>query len=259
MDELEISGKRYISTRRAAKDHKYSSDYIGQLIRGKKVIGQKVGRSWYVDAESLANYLDEEKGMPTSKKDTKAEVREVEVVKEVIKKEEPKIIIAKKIEPVHEEEKEEIVLRPIIQEEKEIAADPEVTHVKLNIASRKHSSEENAYRIPIEMRRDAKEKKGLVYLHDDEPSFPMQERKKRNSLVLDTEHASAVATLHEERIEDTQIIPSRSEKKNNSLVRSAVVVAVGLAVLFTVTGASALINAKLVFEEGRGFTRQFSL
>lgn len=65
MDELEISGRRYISSRRAAKEHKYHSDYIGQLIRGGKVEGQKVGRAWYVDAESLATYLNKERVEPT--------------------------------------------------------------------------------------------------------------------------------------------------------------------------------------------------
>ena len=60
MDELEISGKRYISSRRAAKQYKYHPDYIGQLIRGGKVVGTKVGRAWYVEAESLATYLGQE-------------------------------------------------------------------------------------------------------------------------------------------------------------------------------------------------------
>jgi len=60
MDELEISGRRYISSRIAAKEHKYHADYIGQLVRGGKVAGQKVGRAWYVDAESLAEYLGKE-------------------------------------------------------------------------------------------------------------------------------------------------------------------------------------------------------
>ena len=58
MDELEISGRRYISSRRAAKEHHYHADYIGQLIRSGKVGGQKVGRTWYVDAASLATYLE---------------------------------------------------------------------------------------------------------------------------------------------------------------------------------------------------------
>jgi len=60
MDELEISGRRYISSVRAAKEHKYHSDYIGQLVRGGKVAGQKVGRAWYVDADSLSEYLGKE-------------------------------------------------------------------------------------------------------------------------------------------------------------------------------------------------------
>lgn len=60
MDELEISGKRYISSRRAAKQHGYHSDYIGQLVRAGKVDGQKVGRAWYVDEESLKAYFSKE-------------------------------------------------------------------------------------------------------------------------------------------------------------------------------------------------------
>ncbi len=60
MDELELSGRRHLSAKRAAREHRYHSDYIGQLIRSGKVAGQKVGRSWYVDADSLAAYLSGE-------------------------------------------------------------------------------------------------------------------------------------------------------------------------------------------------------
>jgi hypothetical protein len=60
MDELIISGKRYISTKRAGKEYRYHSDYIGQLVRSGKVQGQKVGRSWYVSETSLAAYLRSE-------------------------------------------------------------------------------------------------------------------------------------------------------------------------------------------------------
>src|SRR3989344_188494 len=60
MDELEISGKRYISSRRAAKDNNYTQDYVGQLIRSGKVKGQKVGRAWYVESASLHDYLENE-------------------------------------------------------------------------------------------------------------------------------------------------------------------------------------------------------
>ncbi len=60
MDELEISGKRYISSKRIAKENKYHSDYIGQLIRGGKILGTKVGRAWYVEERSFADYLNKE-------------------------------------------------------------------------------------------------------------------------------------------------------------------------------------------------------
>ena len=62
MDELEIDGKKYLSSKRAAREHKYHTDYIGQLIRAGKVVGKKVGRSWYVEETSLKNYLLTEGG-----------------------------------------------------------------------------------------------------------------------------------------------------------------------------------------------------
>lgn len=61
MDELEISGKRYISSKRAAKENRYHIDYIGQLIRAGKITGSKVGRSWYVEVESLDAFLGKER------------------------------------------------------------------------------------------------------------------------------------------------------------------------------------------------------
>lgn len=69
MDELEISGKRYLSSRRAAKENHYHADYIGQLIRSGKVIGTKVGRAWYVEEESLGAYFAGE-GATLQMKDT---------------------------------------------------------------------------------------------------------------------------------------------------------------------------------------------
>jgi hypothetical protein len=57
MDELVLEGKKHISARRAAKEHGYASDYIGQLIRSGKIKGQKVGKAWFVEEESLSSYL----------------------------------------------------------------------------------------------------------------------------------------------------------------------------------------------------------
>src|SRR3989344_2500809 len=57
MDEIELGGRKFISARRAAKDNGYATDYIGQLIRGGKIEGQKGGRGWFVEVSSLENYL----------------------------------------------------------------------------------------------------------------------------------------------------------------------------------------------------------
>jgi hypothetical protein len=95
MDELEISGKRYISSKRAAELHKYHADYIGQLIRGQKVPGQKVGRAWYIDADALAAYLGKEvppRGPMKKDEPKEAPEQEVEGPQETVEEitEEPK-------------------------------------------------------------------------------------------------------------------------------------------------------------------------
>ena len=74
MDELEISGKLYISSKKAARQNKYHADYIGQLIRGGKIVGTKVGRAWYVEAASLASYLNEDPKDPKDPKEPEESV-----------------------------------------------------------------------------------------------------------------------------------------------------------------------------------------
>ncbi|MES2213767.1 MAG: helix-turn-helix domain-containing protein [Patescibacteria group bacterium] len=50
---LSLDGKEYISASRAAEKLNYAQDYIGALIRTGKVPGRMIGRSWYVDYDSL--------------------------------------------------------------------------------------------------------------------------------------------------------------------------------------------------------------
>lgn len=61
METVQIGGKQHISAKAAARAHGYTMDYIGQLIRGGKLSGSKVGRAWYVDVDSLAAYTGEQK------------------------------------------------------------------------------------------------------------------------------------------------------------------------------------------------------
>lgn len=55
-DSIKIDGSEYISSSRAAKLAKYSSDYIGQLCRRGSIPGRLVGRTWYVNKECLLEH-----------------------------------------------------------------------------------------------------------------------------------------------------------------------------------------------------------
>lgn len=56
MDELVISGRKYISSKRGAEITGYAKDYIGQLARGGKISATRVGRTWYVLEEALLKH-----------------------------------------------------------------------------------------------------------------------------------------------------------------------------------------------------------
>jgi excisionase family DNA binding protein len=56
MHELEIKGKKYISSKRAAELTGYAKDYVGQLAREQKIPATRVGRSWYVSEEAILEH-----------------------------------------------------------------------------------------------------------------------------------------------------------------------------------------------------------
>lgn len=53
MDELNLKGKKYISSKRAHEITGYTKDYVGQLARGGKIPAERVGRAWYIDEDAL--------------------------------------------------------------------------------------------------------------------------------------------------------------------------------------------------------------
>ena len=59
MKEVKIKGKTYIRTAAAAKLFGYSQDYLGQLSREGRIAAKRVGRSWFVDPDSVAAYQRE--------------------------------------------------------------------------------------------------------------------------------------------------------------------------------------------------------
>ena len=56
MDHITLGEKTLIKSSVLAKKLGYTSDYIGQLCRSQKVSAKLVGRTWYVDEESVREH-----------------------------------------------------------------------------------------------------------------------------------------------------------------------------------------------------------
>lgn len=56
MDTVVLDGTEYLKASSAAKQFGYTPDYIGQLCRGKKVDARLVGRTWFVNPDSLVDH-----------------------------------------------------------------------------------------------------------------------------------------------------------------------------------------------------------
>lgn len=56
MDSVIFDGVEYVKASVAAKQFRYTADYVGQLCRGKKVDARLVGRTWYVNPDSLKQH-----------------------------------------------------------------------------------------------------------------------------------------------------------------------------------------------------------
>lgn len=61
MDVVELQGRKYVKASKVAKDNGYTSDYVGQLCRAGLVRAERIGRSWYVDAEDVIKHRGEKK------------------------------------------------------------------------------------------------------------------------------------------------------------------------------------------------------
>lgn len=55
---------KYVSLTEASRVSNYTSDYLGSLIRKKKLGGKKIGRDWFTTMESLGAYLSFKKHLP---------------------------------------------------------------------------------------------------------------------------------------------------------------------------------------------------
>ncbi len=84
MKGITIGGVEYLPASSLAKQFRYTTDYIGQLCRAKKVDAQLVGRSWYVNPISLTahkegRYANTKAAAKVEVKESKAEEKGYEV------------------------------------------------------------------------------------------------------------------------------------------------------------------------------------
>jgi hypothetical protein len=246
MDELQISGRRYISSRRVARENGYHTDYIGQLIRGGKVKGQKVGRAWYVDAESFAIYLGKE--IPaTPIEDAAVEVTpEIEVAPAptTVTETEPEEVVDTVAESTKEESPEEITSADDTEDDdvKDIAEEKETEEVQEEIEM--EDDVEETTEVPVRTTNriaiNAKETMpktmgGLRYYPESEPLMPE---------VRSSEGVSRVA---DERIEgqvevsDVRTRPAKAAASHRGMHAPALVVIGIAALVFGVVVSSALV------------------
>ena len=54
--QIIFDGKKFLTSREASRVSGYASDYIGQLCRGGKLSCRRVGKSWFVEEDSLIAY-----------------------------------------------------------------------------------------------------------------------------------------------------------------------------------------------------------
>ncbi len=180
MEELEISGKRYISSKVAGKAYKYHPDYIGQLIRGNKVNGEKIGRAWYVDADDLVKYLNGEKSRIEN-----IAVKHTNVVwpsfieaRSIVQKESPAVLL----ENIKGTQKEEIPLKENVSrlEEK-----PEVIAVRVIESAKINEGDEEVSSLNKDIQGEKKKIEGELRYVDDVVFFPkIEKQNSRDSIIL---------------------------------------------------------------------------
>ena len=70
--------KNLIPTKEAAELSGYTSDYIARLARSGKISGHRIGHTWFVDTESLTQFLDQQEDRKIDYARALARAREVE-------------------------------------------------------------------------------------------------------------------------------------------------------------------------------------
>ncbi|MGB4076413.1 MAG: hypothetical protein WBK28_01775, partial [Minisyncoccia bacterium] len=101
--------KKYISTREAALSSGYNSDYLARLCRSGKITGTQVGRTWLLNRESLASFIEEQESLKKKSAGELAKKREVEYKKA----QETRILVSEPEAPILSPIASEVPMQPI--------------------------------------------------------------------------------------------------------------------------------------------------
>ena len=71
---IEIEGKIFVSPIVASKATDFTNDYVTRLAREGKINAYKIGREWFVDPQSLAEFV---KAMAERRSDNRQGLREI--------------------------------------------------------------------------------------------------------------------------------------------------------------------------------------
>lgn len=245
MDELEIDGKKYLSSKRAAREHKYHIDYIGQLIRAGKVSGKKVGRSWYVEEASLKSYLLAEAGAPAPIP-VEHPAEEPAIEPEPIAAAEP---AHQPIMPVEASKIEPDMHRQVV-EEKPIA--------QMHAYAQTHEETvERAvhFSMPVQQKPST-----LTYVEDDEPMLPVLKRTNADFVAVPMRKISRETTPAEEpeaeieapvAQEESVVVTAAPRKIRNSFAsRAQVLTAIAVVVFAIAAVASSMLASSISVTDG---------
>lgn len=272
MDELEIGGKRYLSSRRAAKEHRYHIDYIGQLIRAGRVTGKKVGRSWYVEENSLNTYLKQEAGamghaapiVAVLETETTAdEVAETHTAPEAVSLVEEQAVFAENNE-VSKMTAVELSAPQVPEVVEEAQPAPMPAPVQTPVVLNQHSRDQKV-NLTIAEKKPAP----LTYVEDTEPLLPTLEYKtprnadfvpvivRKTVRVVETE--PTVAELEQDEEEEEPETEQKASDKRFSLGSAIALVAIGLFVLAGAFGVSSILGTSVNIVEGKPASVSFTI
>jgi hypothetical protein len=227
MDELEIDGKKYLSSKRAAREHKYHIDYIGQLIRAGRVAGRKVGRSWYVEEASLKEYLISEGNAPAAPQAPKEVAPQIAAPVPIPETPAPAV------ETPISFSRARYVEEKIEQQPTPAAAPQTISAESVHHRPVMQETREVYFSAPV----SEKKQSALRYVEDDEPMLPVLKRANADFVAVPVrkvveERAQAEQERDEEEAEIEEahvtVVPKMSSgfsfKKARLLVGIAVVV-----------------------------------